>query len=95
MFIGSVPGAHHDGQNYGKLTLSFFFLSGVMKPFFFLAMDCSSIRLRTSAFLRSRSDCLLKSQTFYSHIPNNNNKNENNEGYFGSIIEYNCIWYLV
>lgn len=41
------------------LTLSFFFLSGVMKPFFaFLALEASSMRLRTSARLRSISACL-------------------------------------
>ena len=41
------------------LTRSFFFLSGVMKPFFaFLAFEASSIRLRTSARLRSISACL-------------------------------------
>lgn len=42
-----------------SLTRSFFFLSGVMKPFFaFLAFEASSIRLRTSARLRSISACL-------------------------------------
>lgn len=41
------------------LTRSFFFLSGVMKPFLaFLAFEASSIRLRTSARLRSISACL-------------------------------------
>lgn len=41
------------------LTLSFFFRSGVMKPFLaFLALEASSIRLRTSARLRSISACL-------------------------------------
>ena len=41
------------------LTLSFFFLSGVMKPFLaFLALAVSSRRLRTSARLRSMSACL-------------------------------------
>jgi hypothetical protein len=46
-------------ENTINLTLNFFFLSGVMKPFFaFLAFDASSIRLRTSARLRSISACL-------------------------------------
>lgn len=41
------------------VTRSFFFLSGVMKPFLaFLAAADSSSRLRTSAFLRSISACL-------------------------------------
>ena len=55
------------------LTLNFFFLSGVMKPFFaFLALEASSIRLRTSARLRSISACLAffaflisKEKSFY------------------------------
>ena len=42
------------------LTLNFFFLSGVIKPFFFLALDCSSMRFRTSAFFRSKSDIWLE-----------------------------------
>lgn len=42
-----------------ELTRSFFFLSGVMKPFLaFLAFEASSMRLRTSARLRSISACL-------------------------------------
>lgn len=46
-------------KNRNRHTLSFFFLSGVMKPFFaFLALEASSIRLRTSARLRSISACL-------------------------------------
>lgn len=46
-------------SHYHQLTLSFFFLSGVMKPFLaFLALEASSIRLRTSARLRSISACL-------------------------------------
>lgn len=41
------------------LTLNFFFLSGVMKPFLaFLALEASSIRFLTSALLRSISACL-------------------------------------
>lgn len=41
-----------------SLTRSFFFLSGVMNPFLaFFALDASSIRLRTSALLRSISAC--------------------------------------
>ena len=43
-----------------RLTLSFFFLSGVMKPFLaFLALDASSMRLRTSARLASISVCFF------------------------------------
>lgn len=46
-------------KKISKLTLSFFFLSGVMKPFLaFLALEASSMRLRTSALLRSISACL-------------------------------------
>lgn len=42
------------------LTLSFFFLSGVMKPFFaFLALEASSRRARTSALFLSVSACFL------------------------------------
>lgn len=48
-----------------SLTRSFFFLSGVMKPFLaFLAFEASSIRLRTSARLRSISACLA----FFAYI---------------------------
>lgn len=44
--------------NLNGLTRSFFFLSGVMKPFLaFLAAAASSSRLRTSAFFRSCSCC--------------------------------------
>lgn len=50
---------------YWKITLSFFFLSGVMKPFLaFLAFDASSRRARTSALFRSVSACFL----FFSYI---------------------------
>ena len=41
-------------------TLNFFFLSGVMNPFFaFLPAAWASRRARTSAFLRSISACFL------------------------------------
>ena len=52
-----------------QLTLSFFFLSGVMKPFLaFLAAAASSSFLRTSAFLRSISCCFaLAAYILFDH----------------------------
>jgi hypothetical protein len=45
-----------------SLTLSLFFLSGVMKPFFFLVFaEAASSLARTSAFFFSRSSCFLRS----------------------------------
>lgn len=62
-------------QKKKKLTRSFFFLSGVMKPFFaFFAFEASSIRLRTSARLRSISVCLA----FFAYIHLQKIQNEKN-----------------
>ena len=47
-------------------TLSFFFRSGVIKPFFFLFLACASMRSRTSAFLRSISDIWLKKNIIFN-----------------------------
>lgn len=61
------------------LTLSFFFLSGVMKPFLaFLALEASSRRARTSALFLSVSACFLffscinRVSTFFKYLTNSN-----------------------